>query len=70
MTEQIDKFQPIAVMQMLDEKRMSLGSIVDNPPTHLTQEQWRYIVEGMRLALAWAKVEVETMAFDPMRFKP
>lgn len=63
----VDRFQPMAVIQAVDEMRNSLSASVNNPPPHKTNEEWSNMVEGMKIALAWVQVTVLAMAED--RFK-
>ena len=66
---QIDHFQPMAIIQKLHELRHSLTDAALSPPAHMTYDQWFHYIQGMKMALIWAEVEILTMAYDPNRHK-
>ena len=63
-----DKFQPMAIIKKLDEMRHSLDTTCQ-VPDYLTPTQWTDKVDGMKIALTWARVEILAMACDPDRYK-
>ncbi len=61
MSQQVDKFQPLAIVQKLDAMRQEF---TEYSAHYFTSE----FVEGVKFALIWARVEVLSMACAKDRY--
>lgn len=67
MPVQVDRFQPLAVVRMINEKIRELRLAIDNMPEN--SEDYP-MIEGVIFGLIYVKVEVLNMAYDPQRYEP